>query len=87
MIKRQLVAWLFAIIVVMPTIGVATTIQHYTIDSSTSVVFNPLAIPRFQIAPLSAKDHVAFYISGFPRKEAFRVTFNLDSTVRWLAAI
>lgn len=63
----------------------AITVKHYTIDSSTSDIFNPLAIPRFQIAPLSAPGHVALYTMGFPDGEAFRVTFNLDSSVRWVS--
>lgn len=60
------------------------TVQHYAIDSSTSQVFNPLSIPRFQIAPLSGAGDVVFYTHGFTGNNAFVMTYNLDSTVRWV---
>lgn len=60
------------------------TVQQYAIDSSTSDVFNPLSIPRFQIAPLSGPGDVVFYTAGFPNNNAFVMTYNLDSTVRWV---
>lgn len=60
------------------------TVQHYAIDSSTSQVFNPLSIPRFQIAPLSGAGDAVFYTHGFTGNNAFVMTYNLDSTVRWV---
>jgi hypothetical protein len=83
--KRKVLFCLLGVIAAFSSPADAMTIQHYTIDSSTSKIFNPLAIPRFQIAPLSDSGQVAFYLSGFPSKEAFRVTYNLDSAVRWVA--
>lgn len=61
------------------------TVQNYEIGRSTSRYWNPLAIPRFQIAPLSGAGDLAIYMgNGFPYSSTnFHVTLNLDSSVTW----
>ncbi|RJR27765.1 hypothetical protein C4561_01535 [candidate division WWE3 bacterium] len=60
------------------------TVSHYAMDSSTSSVFNPLSIPRWQICPLADSGHVVFYNAGYLNK-AVTLTFGLDSSQPWVS--
>ena len=62
------------------------TVENFMIDRSTSRTYNPLAIPRFQIAPFSQPGRLAIYMAnGFPSSNVnFYLTNNLDSTTRWV---
>ncbi|HHI02356.1 MAG TPA: T9SS type A sorting domain-containing protein [candidate division Zixibacteria bacterium] len=62
------------------------TVENYAIDRSTGRTYNPLAIPRFQLAPLSEPGQLAIYMAnGFPTSSVnFHLTNNLDSSVRWV---
>ena len=65
----------------------AVSVKLYTIDSSTSRPYSPLAIPRYQLAPLSGAGDLAIYMSaGFPTTRSdFYLTLNPDSTPRWVS--
>ena len=63
------------------------SVKLYTIDSSASRIYDPLAIPRYQIAPLSGAGDLAIYMSaGFPTARSdFYLTLNPDSTTPWVS--
>ena len=62
-------------------------VKLYTIDSSTSRDYSPLAIPRYQLAPLSGSGDLAIYMAaGFPTTRSdFYLTLNPDSATPWVS--
>jgi hypothetical protein len=62
------------------------TVTQYTIDSTPNRDYSPLAIPRFQMAPLSDRGDLVIYMAaGFPTTRSdFYVTLNPDSSTRWV---